>query len=507
MNKYKIVFLKILSPLDNKFPLRVRDNHIYDNHPLINKEAIDEAIEEYDQKLHYTKSRNFFDISNLSLNIEGRFLAENIPEIPSIVIDKICTKKILYKTLKKHDITHIALSTYASGLDKTIELIKIIQSEFKEKELYIGGVGAVFPHVQELVESKNICIGNGVNWLRDKFNLKLLKSNEFNIPKIFGNFPGFPIPLKTAYLITQIGCPYNCDFCITTNMLQYNPFSRHEKIIEFFKDLSSNSKRDVFLFMNEPNAFFPELTWKRVFEYFINNPKDIDNNIFIAFDGSLNHINKFNLEAIQNKSRIKFLLISYGIESTLKGGYPKNQGNPKKVIERLNQLGIITKQNYIIGLPFHTRKTVDIEINNNLKYNPDLYAISNYIPIPLTPIYNQLKIENLLYDRILPPEFLYSYGFQAFNHEHLGGGFKILKYLFKALYESEKKLINIYGNFANKLMDLFNISNSRKIKWIAKDFLKLDKLYLESFQTKVNYDLITEYQKRMENSRLRFRNL
>jgi radical SAM superfamily enzyme YgiQ (UPF0313 family) len=507
MNRNKIAFFKILSPFDYKFPLKVRDNPKYDNYPLINKNAIIEAIEAYDDKLHYTKTRSYLDISNLGLNVEGRFLAENIPEVPSIVIDEICTKKILYKTLKKHDITHIALSTYGSGLEKNIELIKIILTEFEDKELYIGGVGVVFPHLHELVKKQNICTGNGVNWLRAKFNLKSLKTDEFEIPKIIGNFPGFPTPLKTAYLITQIGCPYDCDFCITTNFLKYNPFSRQEKIIQYFKDLSSNSKQDIILFMNEPNAFFPELTWKRIFNYFIQNPTELDNNIFIAFDGSLNHINKFDLERIQYKSPLKFLIISYGIESTLKGGYAKNKGKPEKVIQRLNQLGIITRQNYIIGLPFHTPKTIELEIQNNLKFNSDLYSVSNFIPIPMTPLYTQLKMENRLYNRTLPPEFLYSFGFQPFHQKYIGGGFNILQYLFKAFYENEKKQINVYGKFADKLMDLITISNSRIIKRLAEIFLKIDKLYFKSFQSRVNNDLITEYKKKMENYRSRYRKL
>ncbi|GAG69412.1 unnamed protein product, partial [marine sediment metagenome] len=160
-----------------------------------------------------------------------------------------------------------------------------------------------------------------------------------------------------------------------------------------------------------PNAFFPEHTWKKIFSHFIENSDRIDNNIFIAFEGSLNHINKFDLETIQRKSPIKFLFISYGIESTLKGGYLKNQGNPEKIINRLNKVGIVTKQNYILGLPHHTKKNIDLEIKNNLKFNPDLYSVYSFKPIPGTPLYNQLYEENCLYDRSLPTDFLYAFNF------------------------------------------------------------------------------------------------
>jgi len=368
-------------------------------------------------------------------------------------------------------------------------------------------VGTVYSHLKELVEPKNTCIGNGINWLRTKFNLKPISNEEFNIPKIFGNFPESPVPMKTAFLITQLGCPNNCDFCITPNFLKYQPLSNKEKIIKFIEELSSESNKDIFLFMVEPNAFYPEQTWNKIFSHFIENSAKIDKNFFIAFEGSLNHINKFDLETIQRKSPIKFLLISYGIESTLRGGYLKNQGNPEKILERLNKLGIVTKQNYILGLPFHTKKNIDLEIGNNLKFHPDLYSVFNFKPIPETPLYNQLKSENRLYDKALPPEFLYAFGFLPFAHEHLGGGFNILKYLFKAIYENEKKSIDIYGNFSNKLLDLFALTNSRKIKWAAKSFIKISSMYFYSFRARMPKTLTTIYKQNSKSIKHKYKNL
>ncbi len=506
MTYKKIAFFKSLSLIDRAFPLKVRDDPKYDNHPLINKKAIDEAVKEYKNKVAYATNKNIPNVSVLKTNIEGRLLAENIPEIPSIVINEICTEEIIRKTLNKHDISHIALSIYATGMYETIKIIKTIQTEFKDVELYIGGVGTVYSHLQELVEQKNTCTGNGINWMRGKFNLKPLSNEEFIIPKIFGNFPESPVPMKTAFLITQLGCPNNCDFCITPNFLKYKALSNGDKIIRFIEDLSSESNKDIFLFMIEPNAFFPEHTWKKIFNYFIENSGRIDNNIFIAFEGSLNHINKFDLETIQRKSPIKFLLISYGIESTLRGGYLKNQGNPEKIIERLNKVGIVTKQNYILGLPFHTKKNIDLEIKNNLKFHPDLYSVYNFKPIPGTPLYNQLKSKNRVYDKTLPLEFLYAFGFLPFTHEHLGGGFNILKYIFKAIYENEKRSIDIYGNFSNKLLDLFALTNSRKIKWAAKSFMKINSLYFNSFQARMPNRLATIYKQRLKSLKQKYKN-
>jgi len=505
MSKNKILFIKSLSLIDTAFPLRVRDNPKYDDNPLIDKSEIDKAYDQFRDKLNFLDNKSAATIPKLDINIEGRFLAHNIPEIPSIVIDEICTKNKLKKVLNKNDITHIALSTYGTGLDRTINLINIIQSEFNDIMLYIGGVGTVYPHLQELVNPKNICVGNGVNWLREKFNLKLLSKEDFEIPEIIGHFYEFPVKVNTSFLITQIGCPNNCDFCITTNLLHPTPFSNHKKIIKFIEDLSLKSSKDIFIFMCEPNAFYPESIWKKVFSYFIENPRSIDNNIFLTSLVSLNHINKFDLETIQKKSPLKFLMLSCGIESTLEGGYFKNKGNPDKIINRLNKLGIFTKHNFILGLPFHTREKIDLEIRNNLIFNTDLIVVNSLKPIPHTPIFEQLKLENRLYNRDLPPEFLYAFGFLPFNHRYLGGGFKILNYLFKAFYEVEKKTIDIFDKFANKLLDMFAITNSRKIRKAARLMMRLSKFNYNNFQFRMPNHLISIFQQNIIRTKERYK--
>ncbi|MHA2185694.1 MAG: B12-binding domain-containing radical SAM protein [Promethearchaeota archaeon] len=507
MSKIKIGFFKSLSLLNRSFAIKVLNDPKYDNNSLVNKDAIREAVSKYRDKLDFLDTEYSPTIPKLDKNIEGHYLAQNIPEIPSVVIDEVCNKEILRKIVDKHDITHIALSTYATGLDKTIELIKTIQSDFPDKKLFIGGVGSVYPHIQELVHPKDLCIGNGLNWLREKFDLNLISNDKIRIPFILGRFHGFPVKVKTAFMVTQIGCPINCNFCITTNFLKHIPFSNPKKIIDFIENLSLKSRKDTYLFINEPNAFFPEVTWKKVFSHFIENPRKIESNIFIVFEGSLNHINKFELEKIQNKSPIKFLFISYGIESTLKGGYAKNQGDPKAIIRRLNNLGIFTAHNYILGLPFHTKETIDLEISNNLNFGSDLVSFNSFKPIPHTPLYNQLKSENRLHDRTLPPEFLYSVGFLPFDHKYIGGGFEILKYLFDATYRSDQINMDQFDNFANKLFDIYAITNSRKIMRAAKIFMRISKLKLYSFEERMPAKFISLYRENIKKTRLRYKKL
>ncbi|MFX0072889.1 MAG: B12-binding domain-containing radical SAM protein, partial [Candidatus Hermodarchaeota archaeon] len=335
-------------------------------------------------------------------------------------------------------------------------------------------------------------------FLRKKFNLKLLSSKEFKIPKIIAKITEFPLPINAAYMVSQIGCPNNCNFCPSPYIYRYKPFSNAAKIINYLEKLSNNSNKDIFLYICDPNAFYPFQIWQKVFDYFIKNPKKIDYNIFIFCLSSLNHLNKFNLEKIQ-KSPLSILFINYGIESAI-NKYPKNRGNPKKVVERLNNLNIITYQSFIIGFPFHTPELLKLDVMKNLEFNSDIFFINAYKPLPMTPLYNQLKSEERIFGMELPPEFLWVFEYMAFKHPFLGFGFDILKYCFYSYVESEKKTIDIYGKISDKLLNIFAHTNSRKIKRAASIFSKMSQANFFSFQNRMPINLTKIYKKRIEKN-------
>lgn len=481
------------------FALQVRDNPKYDNNNLINKKMIDIAFELYGDKLN-PNNRNFIPSANdYNLNIEGNFIAQNIPEIVSIVSNKTANIKLLMEYLDKfEDITHIGLTTYAMGMDKTIEMITTVQKEYPHIELFVGGIGAFYPHLSELVPKQNLCQQEGVNWLRAKFGLRLLSRTELIIPEITSNMSQFPIPLKASYLITQLGCPNACDFCYSSNTPGYIPFSTHKDIINHIEKAYNNSTRDIFLHICDPNAFYPEHVWKKVFDHFIQNEKKYERNIFIWSLASLHHLSKFDLKKIQ-QSPLKLFFINYGIESTIKP-YGKNEGNPREVIRLLNELNIITYHTFMIGLPFHTPELVNKEIASNLEYDSDRFFLNSFKPIPNTVLYNQLKTQGRLFGRELPPEFLFAFEFMPFRHPHLGYGFDILSHVFRAYCESEKKEIDFWGRISEKLLNLLEHTSSRKLKRLASIFLGLSRINFKSFKERMPNDLIEIYSRRMNKN-------
>ncbi len=482
-----------------EFASEVLNNPKYDDFPkYINKFDIQKAFDEYGYKLNPYNSMIYSNTLG-SPNIEGHFLSINIPEIESIVINEAITERNINEIIDRlEDITHIGLSVYAHRLENAIKVIKIIREDYPEIELFIGGPGALYERLKLLVNNKNICIGNGINWLRKKFELPQLRNEEYKISTLIMNTRILPINIKTAYMVTQIGCPYNCDFCITAKQLRYNPFSKSKNIIKNLVSLLEMDRKDKFLYLCEPNACLPERVWNRVFNYFMNYKGTYDNYLYIICLISLNHLKNFNLNLIQEKCRVKFLLVNFGIESTLNGGYEKNYGISKNFTKKLSDLGIITNQNFILGLPHHTHKNIELEIKGNLEYNSTMYFISTLKPLPSTNLYEHLKKEGRLFGDDLPAELVYEDGYFPFNHQALGGGFSALKYAFKAYYETEKKVIDVYSNMAETLSKAPIAENSSYLKKIIRTLIDLSEQNFKLFEPRMVKPLSDLYRTKID---------
>ncbi|MFX1366873.1 MAG: B12-binding domain-containing radical SAM protein [Promethearchaeota archaeon] len=494
MNKVKIAFLKTIKFDDRStehMALEVLDDPKYDDCKYVDKNEIEKAFDEYGYKLNPFNANTYSSIM-LSPNIEGYFLKNNLPEIESLVFDDVCDEEYLKKVMDKHpDISHFALSTYAMGMDNTIKVIKTMKTEYPDVQIIIGGIGVLYPHLKKYVDEKNICYGNGVNWLRNYFKLKPYKKGEYNISIIPSKKGVYNI--KTVYLVTQIGCPGNCDFCITNTFLNYTPLSNSsKKIIDSLEKIKNESNKDIFLFLCDPNALYPTNVWKEVFEYFITHNQG--NYIYLLCLITLNHLQSFDLERIQQKSSLKLFMVNFGIESVLQGGYEKNKNIQNTYIKELNNLGISTFHNFILGLPYHTEKLIDLEIKRNFEFDSVWFSVNTLKPLPTTKIYSDLKKENRIFGDDLPPEFLYREGFFPFKHKYLGSGYSALKYAFKAYYECEKKSIDSYGRFIETLSKIPFSESSNFIRDLTITFKDLSRKNFELTKLRMPSSFIKKYE-------------
>lgn len=494
MEKIKLAFLKTIKFDDRStehMALEVLNDPKYDNSKFVDKKVIQNALDEYGYKLNPFNANTYTSLM-LSPNIEGHFLKGNLPEIESIVFDEVCDVNFLNKVMNEHpEISHFALSTYAMGMDNTIDVVKTMKKNYPDKKILLGNIGVLYPYLKEYVDEKNICYGDGVNWLRNFFKLNLLKKDEYKIPIILSEKGLFNI--KTAYLVTQIGCPLSCDFCITNSFLKYNPFcTNSKKIIKILEEIRKQSSGDVFLFLCDPNALFPTKIWREVFDYFTEHNQG--NVIYVFCLISLNHLQSFNLKEIQNKSALKLLMVNFGIESVLQGGYSKNKNIHNNYIKEINSLGIATFHNFILGLPIHTKKLIDLEIKRNLEFDSTWFSINTLKPLPTTKTYIDLKKENRIFGDDIPPEFLYREGYFPFKHQYLGGGFSALKYAFKSYYECEKKVIDSYSRLIETISKIPSSALSDFVKYVKFIFKDMSKKNFELTKLRMSPFFVQKYE-------------
>ncbi|MFX1503309.1 MAG: hypothetical protein ACFFDH_20270 [Promethearchaeota archaeon] len=477
--------------------LEVLNDPKYDTCKYVDKNEIEKTFDEYGYKLNPFNSNTYNTIMT-SPHIEGYFFKVNLPEIESIVYDEVCDVNYLEKVVNEHpDITHFALSTYAMGMDKTIKVIKAMKLNYPDKEILLGGIGVLYPYFKEYVPERNICYGNGVNWLRNYFNLKPYRSDKIKIPIILTEKGVFNTP--TAYIVTQVGCPNKCNFCVTNAFLNYTPFCLNsKKIINALEQIRNKSQGDVLLFLCDPNSLFPSKVWEEVFEYFIQNNKG--NTIYLFCLISLKHLFHFNLKKIQNKSKLKFLMVNFGLESVLEGGYVKNKDINQNHIKIMNNLGIATFHNFILGLEYHTEKTIDLEIKGNLEYDSAYFSINTLKPLPKTRTYIDLDKENRIFGEDLPPEFLYREGFFPFQHKYLGGGFSALKYAFKAYYECEKKIIDPYSLLIENFSKTPHSESSNILEYITVYFKNISKYNYKYMKLRMPFEFIKTYKENYERA-------
>jgi len=145
----------------------------------------------------------------------------------------------------------------------------------------------------------------------------------------------------------------------------------------------------------------------------------------------------------------------------------------------------------------HTPKNIVIDIHNNCKIKSDVISVNTFKPIPLTQIYQDLKTQDrIIFDKI-PPEFLYMDGYMPFKHPNLGHGFDILPFAFQAYYETEKELIDVYSNLADKLIDILSLSKSRQMRIAIKILLEFSKKNFQSFENRMPNHLSQIYQSKL----------
>ncbi|MDH3930263.1 MAG: radical SAM protein, partial [Deltaproteobacteria bacterium] len=155
------------------------------------------------------------------------FLAENISSVPTTVLD-FPTWKIFVRELKK-GYTHVGISFIQQNVLKAKRMAEYLRKHYPETKIILGGYGTMLPDLEDIVPCDEICLGEGVSWLREYFGEQ--SDAPIKHPIMHGVSQkllyGFSDVIDDSGMIFPgLGCTNGCFFCSTSNKFNntYIPF-------------------------------------------------------------------------------------------------------------------------------------------------------------------------------------------------------------------------------------------------------------------------------------------
>jgi len=365
------------------------------------------------------KERFSVKLNKGGVNTAGQYIAANL-STPTRVINEPANPELLLEELQKDNYTHVGLGILVDGYGDYIRCAQAIRDHYPDITIVAGNVGALFPGTEKYADL--VCEGDGVDFLRrllgestdDPHRLALIPS-QYTL-SLFG----MEFPSDLVQLVTKIGCPNTCDFCVTNKLFggkftgsMFTPEQVHEAIVE----LRHKRNRDFKIGFAEPTAIESKEWWYRLFELFEGDDGDYP----VLMSTTAASLQNFDLDRLKN-SAMRIETINLGVES-FSTEYGKNKNTDMtRLVRSLYDHGIGVYATFIIGFDHQTKESIWDEIRQLVGLDASAFSVINLKPLPRTPIWKAMEDQHRFID--VPYDFFYVHGFQTYTHPHIRPGFE-----------------------------------------------------------------------------------
>ncbi|MFW9969877.1 MAG: B12-binding domain-containing radical SAM protein [Candidatus Odinarchaeota archaeon] len=387
------------------------------------------------------------------------FIADNLETPTEIMVGDIQSSDII-ETLDKakkigHPFTHVGFSVFVTGYTRFVESAMAVKNYDPNIITIAGNVGMLFPGTENYVD--HIGRGDGIPFLRKLLGEECNRPYKLEVIPAKNTFSLYDVELNVpiAQVVTKLGCPNNCDFCITRRLFNgkffnsfFTPQQVHDKLVEYCRKL----KKDFAILFCEPQGIISKQWWYDLCDLFVDEPEDYP----VMITATQASLQKFDFDRISNSS-LRFYGFNIGIESFSKD-YGKNAGhrNTKALIKKLADYGIATYGTFIIGFDHNTKESIWEEIKQAVDLDMYGLTVHNLKVLPETPLWYEYEKAGRLLD--IPYDFYYLEGFQTYTHPHFKPGFAdmlplmhdILEYIEKERGTPLLSFIELLGNIPKK---------------------------------------------------------
>ena len=200
-------------------------------------------------------------------------------------------------------------------------------------------------------------------------------------------------------MMTSRGCPHRCYFC-TSAMMSGRKFRQREinDVLSEIRNYKEKYNTDEIHFWDD-NFFVNSKRTKELLTQLINNFPGTN---FQLPSGS--EANKLDEEMIDLVAKAGFKKLFVAVESTNQNiqnsliDKKVNVGRIPYIVKKIQEAGMIAEGSFMVGFPGETKRQIDEIFESVKSFGFDRISISIVNPLPGTPLYEQCKRENLLYE-------------------------------------------------------------------------------------------------------------
>ncbi len=318
---------------------------------------------------------------------------------------------------RKYDI--IGITSINTNLYKVKKMCEEVRKHIPQAQIVVGGHIANIPGLSNIIDADHIVQGDGIKWFRGYLSEDEGAPIRHPLARSGFGFRTFGTNLSYGYdaaLFPSVGCPVGCNFCSTSALFGGKGKSVvfYETGDELFSEMCRIEKktgaRSFFVF--DENFLLYKQKALRLMELIEENNKSWALYVF----SSARVLRSYSIDQLVR-------LGIYGAWIGLEGRgsqYTKLNGiDTKKLVQELQENGIMVLGSTIIGLEDHTQDNIDDVIEWGVEHNTDFHQFMLYMPNPGTPLYEKLTKEKRIFQE---SQFSIadSHGQYRFNYRHEG---------------------------------------------------------------------------------------
>ena len=362
------------------------------------------------------------------------FLAENLSSVPTTVLDFPTWKGYLSELKKGY--THVGISFIQQNVLKAKRMTEYLREHYPETKIILGGYGTMLPDLKDIVPCDEVCLGEGVSWLREYFgedpNAPIKHPIMHGVSQKY--LYGFRDVIDDSGMIFPgLGCTNGCFFCSTSNKFNnsYIPFlPTGESVFRVCKEGQEKLGVEGFAILDENFLKMPD----RARDLLAKMEQNRQPYSFALFS-SAETIVEVGVDFLV---RLGVCLIWVGVESRKTLLSKVKDIDVHSLVAELQHKGITVISSSILFEEHHDKATLEYEINWAISLGTDLHQFMQLIPFPGTPLYSKYVAEGKMIPDF-PYTKLHGQDELAFYHPHFSSreAGKITRQAFRKKYEAD----------------------------------------------------------------------